>query len=54
MHRLRPYQSSDLAQLLAVYGAAVRSQCGPYYSPEQVRAWADHSQPGDELAAVSQ
>jgi len=52
MHRLRPYQSSDLAQLLAVYGAAVRSQCGPYYSPEQVQAWADHSQPGGELAAT--
>ena len=52
MHVLRPYAATDLTQLLAVYGAAVRSQCGPLYRPEQVQAWAEHGQPGGELAAT--
>ena len=52
MHLLRPFASSDLPQLLSVYGTAVRSQCGPYYAPEQVQAWAEHGQPGGELAAT--
>lgn len=49
---LRPYAPTDLPQLLAVYGAAVRSQCGPFYSPDQVQAWAGHGRPGGELAAT--
>ena len=52
MHQLRPYQAEDLPQLLAVFGAAVRSQCGPFYRSEQVQAWAGHGQPDGELAAT--
>lgn len=52
MHVLRPYAPTDLPQLLAVYGTAVRSQCGPFYSSQQVQAWAEHNQPGGELAAT--
>ena len=52
MHLLRPYDPGDLAGVLAVYGAAVRSQCPPFYNPEQVQAWAAHNHPDGELAAT--
>jgi len=52
MHLLRPYEPADRPALLAVYGAAVRSQCPPLYTPEQVQAWAAHNRADGDLAAT--
>ena len=36
----RPYQSSDLPQIAEVYRASIHSLAAPFYSPEQLAAWA--------------
>ncbi len=45
MARLRPLQSQDHGQALAIYRAAVRAQAPGPYSPAQVRAWAQQADP---------
>lgn len=51
-HTLRPAEPGDLAALLGLYAAAVRSQCHGLYSPGQVEAWARHGQPEGAVAAT--
>ena len=36
----RPYESTDLPGVIATYTASIRSLAAPYYSPEQIAAWA--------------
>jgi putative acetyltransferase len=36
----RPYESSDLQGVIEIYTASIRSLAAPYYSPEQIAAWA--------------
>lgn len=49
-HQLRPYGPADREQVLALYSAAVHSQCPGYYSPQQVHAWAGHASPDGAVA----
>lgn len=51
MARIRPFQATDLAAVIAVYRDAVTSQTPALYSEVQVRAWADHAEGNRELAA---
>jgi GNAT superfamily N-acetyltransferase len=51
-HILRAAEPWELAALLGVYAAAVRSQCTGLYSPRQVEAWAGHGQPEGAVAAT--
>ena len=37
---IRPYQRSDLEQVIAVYGASIHSLAAPFYTAEQLDAWA--------------
>jgi putative acetyltransferase len=37
---LRPYQPADLPGVIDVYTASIRTLAAPYYSPEQLVAWA--------------
>lgn len=36
----RPYESTDLSSVIGIYTASIRSLAAPYYSPEQLAAWA--------------
>ena len=36
----RPYKPSDLPSVIEVYTASIRSLAAPFYSPEQIAAWA--------------
>ncbi len=36
----RQYKSTDLPGVIATYTASIRSLAAPYYSPEQIAAWA--------------
>ena len=36
----RPYQSTDLSNVIETYTASIRSLAASYYSPEQIAAWA--------------
>jgi putative acetyltransferase len=36
----RPYESTDLASVIEIYTASIRVLAAPYYSPEQIAAWA--------------
>jgi len=36
----RPYQSIDLPQIAEIYIASIHSLAAPFYSPEQLAAWA--------------
>jgi hypothetical protein len=36
----RPYESSDLQDVMETYTASIRSLAASYYSPEQIAAWA--------------
>ncbi len=36
----RPYESADLASLIETYTASIRELAAPYYSSEQIAAWA--------------
>lgn len=36
----RPYQPSDLPCIAATYKASIHTLAAPYYSPEQLAAWA--------------
>ena len=36
----RPYQSADLPSVMEIYTASIRSLAAPFYSPEQIAAWA--------------
>jgi putative acetyltransferase len=36
----RPYDSTDLSGVMEIYSASIRSLAAPYYSPEQLAAWA--------------
>jgi len=36
----RPYESTDLPSVMEIYTASIRSLAAPYYSPEQIAAWA--------------
>jgi putative acetyltransferase len=36
----RPYESTDLPGVIETYTASIRSLAAPYYSPEQIAAWA--------------
>lgn len=36
----RPYKSKDLSAVMEIYTTAIRSLAAPYYSPEQLAAWA--------------
>lgn len=37
---IRPYSSADLDRLAEVYTASIHSLASPYYSPDQIIAWA--------------
>jgi putative acetyltransferase len=37
---IRPYQAKDLLSVIQVYTASIHALAAPYYSPEQVAAWA--------------
>ncbi len=36
----RPYESTDLPNVMETYTASIRSLAASYYSPEQIAAWA--------------
>lgn len=36
----RPYQPADLPAVMEAYTASIRTLAAPYYSPEQLAAWA--------------
>jgi putative acetyltransferase len=36
----RPYETSDLEQVMGVYRASIHSLAAPFYSAEQLAAWA--------------
>src|SRR6266566_3488056 len=36
----RPYESTDLPNVMETYTASIHSLAAPYYSPEQIAAWA--------------
>ena len=36
----RPYESTDLPGVIETYTASIRSLAAPYYTPEQIAAWA--------------
>jgi len=36
----RPYESTDLPSVIETYTTSIRSLAAPYYSPEQIAAWA--------------
>src|SRR6266566_1827582 len=36
----RPYESSDLPGVIETYTASIRALAAPYYTPEQIAAWA--------------
>ena len=36
----RPHESTDLASVIEIYTASIRVLAAPYYSPEQIAAWA--------------
>ena len=36
----RPYEFTDLARVMEIYTASIRSLAASYYSPEQIAAWA--------------
>ena len=36
----RPYESNDLPSVIETYTTSIRSLAAPYYSPEQIAAWA--------------
>lgn len=36
----RPYASTDLPRVVEIYGAAIRTLAAPYYTAEQIAAWA--------------
>jgi putative acetyltransferase len=37
---IRPYNTTDLSAVMETYKAAIHSLAAPYYSPEQLAAWA--------------
>jgi len=37
---VRPYQSPDLPRVAEIYTTAIHSLAAPFYSPEQLAAWA--------------
>lgn len=37
---VRPYESKDLPSVIETYTVSIRSLAAPYYSPEQLAAWA--------------
>lgn len=41
---VRPYNLSDAPRLIETYTASIRSLAAPYYSPEQLAAWAPDTQ----------
>ena len=36
----RPYESTDLPSVIEIYTTSIRSLAAPYYSPDQIAAWA--------------
>src|SRR6476659_8655368 len=36
----RPYESADLPSVIEPYTASIRVLAAPYYTPEQIAAWA--------------
>jgi putative acetyltransferase len=36
----RPYESADLPGVIEIYTVSIRSLAAPYYTPEQIAAWA--------------
>jgi putative acetyltransferase len=48
-HPLRPLAATDLNAIRQVYADAVLSQAPGLYSPEQVRAWAEHAAEAEVL-----
>src|SRR4029077_19894367 len=36
----RPYESADLSSVIETYTASIRLLAAPYYTPEQIAAWA--------------
>src|SRR5258707_5805497 len=36
----RPYESADLTSVIETYTASIRLLAAPYYTPEQIAAWA--------------
>jgi putative acetyltransferase len=55
--KTRPRKADDLAALIATYSASIRELAAPYYSPEQIAAWApvtpDLARWEERLAALS-
>jgi putative acetyltransferase len=52
----RKYESSDLSRVMEIYTASIRSLAAPYYSAEQLAAWApippDESRWRERLASL--
>jgi putative acetyltransferase len=36
----RPFEATDLPGVMEIYTASIRSLAAPYYSPDQIAAWA--------------
>ena len=36
----RPFEFTDLSRVIEIYTASIRTLAAPYYSPEQIAAWA--------------
>lgn len=49
MHAMRRLVPADLDPVLAVYRDAVISQCPNLYSPDQIKAWAQHPERNDTV-----
>ncbi len=41
----RPYRPADLPGIAAIYKASIHTLAAPYYSPEQLAAWAPLEEP---------
>jgi putative acetyltransferase len=54
---LRPFQPSDLEQVIGVYRAAIHTLAAPFYTPAELSAWAPPTMDPDQwrqrLASVS-
>jgi putative acetyltransferase len=42
---IRPYRPTDLPGVMATYTAAIHTLAAPYYTPEQLAAWAPQTPP---------
>ena len=45
---LRPFQPPDLGQVIGVYCAAIHTLAAPFYTPEELSAWAPQHMDADK------